>query len=80
MHLSITGPLEVLKWAYRLLYLELFISLMIVMGYWQHPVTIPFLGAVMALLFPLVFSRKELLQIEEESPRENTDKILLNEQ
>ena len=66
MHLSISEPVDILRWAYRLLYVLLFVSLMVVMGQWNNPITIPFLGAVLALLFPLLFSRKELLNIEEE--------------
>jgi hypothetical protein len=66
MHLSISEPLDVIKWGYRFLYLLLFVSLMVVMGYWQSSVTIPFLGAVLALLLPLIFSREELLSEEGE--------------
>ena len=51
MHDRIDRPLDILKWGYRLLYLELFISLMVVMGYWHIPFTFAFLGAVGALLY-----------------------------
>ena len=66
MHVSFSEPLDILRWAYRLLYVELFISLIVVMGYWTELITFAFLGAALCLMLPLLFSRKELLTIEEE--------------
>ena len=40
-----------IKWAGRLLYVEIFISLMIVMGYWHIPLTFAFIGAVGSLSY-----------------------------
>lgn len=60
MHVQIDRPLDVLRWAYRLLYLQLFIALIVVMGYWQVPFTLPFIASVVCLLLPVLFSRKEI--------------------
>ena len=51
MHNSIDRPLVILRWGHRALYVLLFISLMVVMGYWYLPFTFAFLGAVGALLY-----------------------------
>jgi len=59
-------PLKLIRHAYNLLYVLLFISLFVVMGYWEVPSTIPFLGAILALLLPVLFSRKELFSILED--------------
>lgn len=48
-------PLDIIKWGDRLLYLILFISCMVVMGYWHVPMTYAFLGAVFALILPMLF-------------------------
>ena len=62
MRLSNGGPLDdplnILKWGYRALYVLLFISLIVVMGYWHTIITYTFLGAVLALLLPVIFSRE----------------------
>ena len=51
-------PLTLLKWGYRLLWVLLFISFMVVMGQWHTIITYTFLGSAVALLFPILFSRK----------------------
>ena len=51
MCVSNVEKIDLIKWAGRLLYLEIFISLMVVMGYWHIPLTFAFLGAVGALLY-----------------------------
>jgi len=51
--------LEIFKWGDRLLYLMLFISCMVVMGYWHVPITYTFLGAVICLILPLLFSKED---------------------
>ena len=72
MRIQISEPVDVIRWAYRLLYVQLFISLMVVMGYWGEIMTYTFLGSVLALLLPVLFSRKEMFDVSE--------KVLLNEQ
>jgi len=62
MRLPNDEALAVIKWAYRALYLMLFISCMVVMGYWHVSITFTFLGSVFALIFPILFSKKELFQ------------------
>lgn len=49
---------------YKALYLILFIGLMIPMmaQAWAFPPTIPFIGALISLTFPLLTSRKELFE------------------
>ncbi len=72
MHHSNDEPLEILKWAGRLLYLALFISCMVVMGYWHLPFTFPFLGAVGALLYVgFIWKNKEEAEEEREVAETN---------
>ena len=70
-------PLDVdliLTWVSRLLYLEIFISLMVVMGYWHIPLTFAFLGAVGSLVYAgFVWKNKE-----EEEPEIIPNKPSLN--
>ena len=58
MHDPIDRPLEIITWGYRLLWVLLFISLIVVMGYWHTIITYTFLAAVLALLLPVLFSRE----------------------
>jgi len=39
----------ILTWGIRLLYVQIFLSLMIVLNLWEYPITLPFIGAVLAL-------------------------------
>ena len=56
-------PLVILKWGHRALFVLLFISLMVVMGYWHVPFTFAFLGAIGALLYVgFVWTNKEDLE------------------
>ena len=57
-------PLEIIKWSFRLLYVLLFISSMVVMGQWHTIITYTFLGSALALLFPILFSRKTFESLE----------------
>ena len=50
-----------LKWGYKLLFVLLYVVFIVPMGYWYLPFTIPFFVACVALLFPLITSKKELL-------------------
>ena len=70
MCLSISEPLTLLKWGYRALYVLLFISLMVVMGYWHTIITYTFLGSVLALLLPIIFSREVFFGGDEENEKE----------
>lgn len=57
------GELDILfllKWGYRALYVLLFIALITSMGYLHLSFAIAYLGAIMSLLFVLIFSEKEL--------------------
>ena len=56
---------QVLTWAYRSLYVLLFISLVVVMGYWRLTITYTFLASVICLLLPLLFSKDILFKTEE---------------
>ena len=66
MRLSNGGPLDdplnILKWGYRALYVLLFISLIVAMGRLALPFTIAFLGSIFSLLFPMIFSEKEIFE------------------
>ena len=59
MHDSIDRPLEIIRWAYRLLYVLLFISLMVVMGYWHTIITFTFLASVLVPILLCFSSKKE---------------------
>ena len=52
---SIDRPIVIIRFARKLLYLELFISCIIVMGLWDNPLTYAFLGSVFALILPMLF-------------------------
>ena len=55
-----------MTWAGRLLYLELFISLMVAMGYWHLPFTFAFIGAVGSLIWVgIQWKNKEVEEITE---------------
>ena len=59
MRLSVMGPLTVIKWGRRLIYLVIFISLIVVYGNWHNPRTYTFLGSILCLLIPLLFLLKD---------------------
>ena len=42
---------QILRWGYRLLYLEIFLFLITSMFYWDHPMTLPFAGAILAFFY-----------------------------
>ena len=41
----------ILTWGYRLLYLEISLFLITSMFYWEHPMTLPFAGAILAFFY-----------------------------
>ena len=49
-----------IQWAYRLLYVLLFLGLIVPMGYLANPTTLPFLGALFCFLLPILFSQDVL--------------------
>ena len=68
MHFSTSEPIDVLKWGYRLLYLQLFIFAIMSMFYFDNPITLPYLGAILCLLYvALIWKRHP----EEEEKKEN---------
>ena len=67
MHHSNDRPLELIKWGERSLYVLLFISCMVVMGYWHVPITYTFLGAVFCLILPVLFYKEEKEEIDPSS-------------
>ncbi len=48
------GPVEIIHWGTRLLYVVLFLSFMIIQGYWLYLPSYLFLGSVIALVFPVL--------------------------
>ena len=51
-------PLRLIKWARRLLWVALFISFMVVMGYFHVIITYTFLGSVFCCVVPQLFKKK----------------------
>ena len=62
MYFSISGPPldaeTLIKWVSRLLWLELFIALIVVMGYFHVIITYTFLGSVFCCVVPQLFKKK----------------------
>lgn len=58
-----------LLWGYRLLWPMLYIGFIVPMGYLTFPTTIPFYGALLCAILPILFSKKELFTIEEDKPK-----------
>jgi len=56
--------MNIINLAYRFLYLLLFIGLMAPMWAqsWDYPTTMPFLGALVCLLLPMILSKRELFE------------------
>lgn len=59
MHLSNDEALEIFKWGDRLLYLLLFISCMVAMGYWHTIITYTFLASEFCLILPWLFYKDD---------------------
>jgi Ca2+/Na+ antiporter len=74
IHLSVS-PLEVediLKWGYRLLYLQLFIFVIMSMFYFDNLVTFAYLGAILSLFYvAMVWKRYTGEKEEGEVPESN---------
>jgi len=65
MRLSISEPLTLIKWGDRFLWLLLFISLMVVMGYFHTIITFTFLGSIMSMFYIAVIWRKYIIEKQE---------------
>ena len=59
--------LRIFKWGNRALYLMLFISWMVVMGYWHVTITFTFLGSVSALIISQLFHKEKKKEIDPSS-------------
>jgi len=58
----------ILKWGYRLLYLEIGIFLLVSMFYWEYPFTLPFAGAILAFFYVAQIWKHAQLEDEGEIP------------
>jgi len=56
--------IDILRLGYRFLWVLLFLTFMVTMGYWHLPHTIYYVAGLLALLLPLIFSEKELFEIQ----------------
>ena len=65
MYWSNVEPLTLITWGDRFLYLELFIALIVVMGYWHTIITFTFLGSVMAMFYIAVIWRNYVIEKQE---------------
>lgn len=76
----INSAIRSLKWGYRLLWLSLFIGLIVPMGYLASLRTWSFFGALFFVTIPLLFSRKELIEVlEQQLNTEEAERILEQE-
>ena len=62
---SIFEPLDIIKWGDRFLYVLLFISLMVVMGYFHTIITFTFLGSVMVMFYIALIWRNYVIEKQE---------------
>lgn len=67
MRLPAVGPLTVIRWATRLVYVVLFISFLVVFGRLDDPRSYLFLGSVLCLIIPALFALKNDIRRDEES-------------
>ena len=65
MLFSISEPLALIKWGDRFLYVLVFISLIVVMGYFHTIITFTFLGSVMAMFYIAQIWRKYIIEKQE---------------
>jgi len=59
-NLYATDGLKLITWGYRFLWVLLFIALVVPMGQFHKPLTLPFLGAVLVFILPTLFDSKTL--------------------
>ena len=55
---------QIIRWSIRALWLLLFLALMLPMGYWGKPWTLYYVAAMVCLILPMLFSKKELLEFD----------------
>jgi len=69
-------PEIILRWGYRLLYLEMFLFLLVSMFYWDYPQTLPFAGAILAFFYVAQIWKNAQLEDEGEIPEtiDSTDR------
>jgi len=60
IHFSIARQIEI---AYKLLYVLVFVGLVVPIGYFHSPFTIAYIGALLSFALPLMFSRREVLDL-----------------
>ena len=60
----------ILKWGYRLLYLEISLFLLTSMFYWEYPFTLPFAGAILAFLYVAQIWKHANLEDEKKEEKE----------
>lgn len=58
-------PLTLIKWGDRFLWVLLFISLMVVMGYFHTIITFTFLGSIMVLFYIALIWRNYIIEKQE---------------
>ena len=58
-------PLTLIKWGDRFLWGLLFISFMVVMGYWHTIITFTFLGSIMSMFYIAVIWRNYVIEKQE---------------
>jgi len=59
IHTSIHETEIILKWGVRLLYLQIFLSVLVVSGQWWNITTYTFLGSVLCLTLSALFFLKD---------------------
>ena len=65
MHDAISEPLDIIRWGDRFLWVLLFISLMVVMGYFHTIITFTFLGSIMSLFYIALIWRNYVIEKQE---------------
>ena len=68
---QISEPLDVLKWGYRLLYVQLSIFVIMSMFYFSNPVTLAYLGAILSLFYIARIWKDYTAEEEGEIPESN---------
>ena len=65
MRHSIFEPLTLITWGDRFVWVALFISLIVVMGYWHTIITFTFLGSIMTLFYLALIWRNYVIAKQE---------------
>ena len=68
-----TDGYTLIKWGYRSLWLMLFLSLIVCMGQWEKPTTLPFVASVICALVPLIANNETLLDTFDDDEFEYLD-------